>query len=153
MVEFTHVLCPIDLGAASERPLAYAAAIARWYESSLTVQHIVPTFDAVPIMSGDFITPAQVIPPVSREDVLAEMRRLAEPITGTCHVTRKPSPGCRRASRSVHDPRVSGRGAASDQTRPPGVVSAIVNHKFGAVVISAGASHLHSTAHTNEEKP
>ena len=83
MVEFTHVLCPIDLGAASERPLAYAAAIARWYESSLTVQHIVPTFDAVPIMSGDFITPAQVIPPVSREDVLAEMRRLAEPITGT----------------------------------------------------------------------
>lgn len=87
MVEFKHVLCPIDLGAASARPLAYAAAVARWYESSLTVQHIVPTFDAVPIMSGDFITPAQVVPPVSREEVLAEMRRLAEPITGTERVS------------------------------------------------------------------
>lgn len=87
MVEFKHVLCPIDLGAVSTRPLTYAAAVAGWYGSTLTVQHIVPTFDAVPIMSGDFITPAQVVPPVSREDVLAEMRRLAEPITGKATVS------------------------------------------------------------------
>lgn len=87
MVEFKQVLCPIDLEASAEHPLAYAAAIARWYESKLTVQHIVPTFDAVPIMSGDYVTPAQVVPPVSREDVLAEMKRIAEPITGTANVT------------------------------------------------------------------
>lgn len=87
MIRFKHVLCPIDLETSSARPLAYAAAIAGWYESTLTVQHIVPTFDAVPIISGDFITPAQVLPPLSREDVLAEMRRLAEPIVGPTNVS------------------------------------------------------------------
>src|SRR5690606_173450 len=64
-----------------------AAAIAGWYGSKLTVQHIVPTFDVVPILSGDFVTPARVVPPVSRTDVLAEMKRIAEPITGTANVT------------------------------------------------------------------
>lgn len=87
VVDFKQVLCPIDLEASAGHPLAYAAAIARWYGSTLTVQHIVPTFDAIPIMSGDFVTPAQVVPPVSREDVLAEMKRIAEPITGTTKVT------------------------------------------------------------------
>jgi nucleotide-binding universal stress UspA family protein len=93
VVEFKHILCPIDLEASSEHPLAYAAAIAAWYQSTLTVEHIVPTFDAVPIMSGDFMTPAQVIPPLSREDVLAAMRRMVEPITGSASVSYRADEG------------------------------------------------------------
>lgn len=78
MVEFTHILCPTDLSEASRRPLTYAAALARWYTAQLTVLYVVPTFDPMPVRSGSLHGPVQMVYPVSREEVLEELRRVVE---------------------------------------------------------------------------
>src|SRR5262249_35506449 len=57
-----------------ERALAYAAALARWYDAHLTVLHVVPTFEPMTIR-GDVGYPVQVITPMPREQVLEEMSR------------------------------------------------------------------------------
>lgn len=78
MVEFTHVLCPTDFSESSLRPLTYAAAVARWYEAQLTVLHVVPTFEPVPVRSPSLDGAFQLIEPPSREEVLAELRRIVD---------------------------------------------------------------------------
>jgi nucleotide-binding universal stress UspA family protein len=45
MMQFEHVLCPIDFSETSNRALTYAAALARWYDAQLEVLHVVPSFD------------------------------------------------------------------------------------------------------------
>jgi nucleotide-binding universal stress UspA family protein len=42
MVEFKHILCPIDFSETSIRALTYAAVLATWYEAQLEVLHVVP---------------------------------------------------------------------------------------------------------------
>jgi len=45
MVEFTHVLCPIDFSDTSVRALTYAAAFACWYDAHLEILHATPAVD------------------------------------------------------------------------------------------------------------
>jgi nucleotide-binding universal stress UspA family protein len=73
VVEFKHVLCPVDFSELSNRSLAHAAALAGWYEAQLTVLHVVPTFDPVQVR-GDIGDPVRVVNPMTREEVLGEMR-------------------------------------------------------------------------------
>ena len=76
MVKFAHVLCPTDLSEASLPAFRYAAAVARWYGATLTVLHVVPSFEP---MAGpaEWIGDPQPVPRVpSVEDVRAEMARL-----------------------------------------------------------------------------
>jgi hypothetical protein len=40
MVEIRRILCPIDLSEFFRRALDHAIAIARWYESTITVLHV-----------------------------------------------------------------------------------------------------------------
>lgn len=49
MIEFKHILCPIDFSETSIRALKYATALAHWYESQLDVLHVVPAFESVPM--------------------------------------------------------------------------------------------------------
>ena len=56
------------------RPLAYAAAVARWYKSRLTVLHVVPTFDPMQVRSGSLGDPVRIVQPMPREQVLEELR-------------------------------------------------------------------------------
>jgi nucleotide-binding universal stress UspA family protein len=74
VIEFTHVLCPVDFSESSNRSLDHAVALARWYESRLTVLHVVPTFEPMPVQ-GELGYPMQVVNPFSREDTVAQMRR------------------------------------------------------------------------------
>lgn len=74
MVEFRNILCPIDLSDASVRPLAYAAAFARWYEARLTVLHVVPTFDPMQVRSSSLEEPVHIVRPMAREQVLEGLR-------------------------------------------------------------------------------
>jgi len=74
MVEFKHILCPFDFSETSVRSLAHAAALAKWYGAQLTVLHVVPTFDPMQVR-GDLGEPIHVVTPMSRDDVLGEMRR------------------------------------------------------------------------------
>jgi nucleotide-binding universal stress UspA family protein len=75
VIEFKHILCPTDLSDASVRSLTYAAAFARWYEARLTVLHVVPTFDPIPVGPGNFNASVQMVVPMSREEIVDEMRR------------------------------------------------------------------------------
>jgi nucleotide-binding universal stress UspA family protein len=77
VIEFKRILCPIDLSEMSRRALAHAAALARWYGARLTVLHVVPTFDAVQVRSPALIGAVRIEYPARREDVLAEVRRVA----------------------------------------------------------------------------
>ena len=77
MIEFRRILCPIDLSESSGRSLAHAAGLARWYEARLTVLHVVPTFDPVQVRSGDLSDPVRIVYPTPREEVIADMMRLA----------------------------------------------------------------------------
>jgi nucleotide-binding universal stress UspA family protein len=42
MVAFQRILCPVDLSPCSRGALAYALAIARWYEGRVTALHVAP---------------------------------------------------------------------------------------------------------------
>jgi nucleotide-binding universal stress UspA family protein len=77
VIEFPHILCPVDLSESSLPPLAHAAALARWYKSQLTVLHVVPTFDPMPVPSESF-GGARLIYPVPREEVLSVLRRVVD---------------------------------------------------------------------------
>jgi nucleotide-binding universal stress UspA family protein len=75
VIEFKNILCPTDLSDASIRALTCAAAFARWYRSRLTVLHVVPTFDPIPVGPGNFNAAVQMVVPMSREEIVDEMRR------------------------------------------------------------------------------
>lgn len=74
MIEFKHILCPVDFSDASKPSLAAAAALARWYGARLTLIHVVPTFDAMPVY-GNSGEAFQLVQPMSREEVVSEIRR------------------------------------------------------------------------------
>ena len=74
MIEFKHVLCPVDFSESSNRSLDHAVALARWYESRLTVLHVAPTFEPMPVQ-GELGYPMQIVNPFTPEEVVAEMRR------------------------------------------------------------------------------
>lgn len=76
MVTFTHVLYPTDLSEASLPAFRYAVALARWHGATLTVLHVVPTFDPRPgphEWLGDANPVLASLPP---ETVRSEMARL-----------------------------------------------------------------------------
>ena len=88
MVEFRNILCSIDLSDASARPLAYAAALARWYMARLTVLHVVPTFEPMRVRSGSLGDQIRIVHPMAREQVLDELRRALNGVrTETLDVT------------------------------------------------------------------
>ena len=74
MIEFKQIICPVDFSESSVRALAYAAALARWYDAQLTVLHVVPTFEAMQVR-GDLVEPIRVVTPMAREQVIEEMSR------------------------------------------------------------------------------
>ncbi len=74
MIEFKQIICPVDFSESSVRAFAHAAALARWYDAQLTVLHVVPTFEPMQVR-GDLGAPVQIVTPMPREQVLAEMSR------------------------------------------------------------------------------
>ncbi|HEY1307673.1 MAG TPA: universal stress protein [Vicinamibacterales bacterium] len=77
MIEFTRILSPVDFSESSTRALAHAVALARWYQSQLTVLHVVPTFEPMQVR-GDLGQPVHIAAPLTREEVVAELRRQLE---------------------------------------------------------------------------
>jgi len=75
MVTFRQVLYPTDLSEAARPAARYAAAIARWYGARVTVLHIVPTFEPIPIPSEGTGAATTLIQPPTRDAVEAEVRR------------------------------------------------------------------------------
>ena len=74
MVELKRILCPVDLSELSIRAIAYADALAKWYSGSLTVLHVVPTFEAMEVRAGALFDEVQVVYPMPRDQVLDQIR-------------------------------------------------------------------------------
>ena len=77
MIEFNRILCPVDFSDSSNRALAHAAALARWYAAELTVLHVVPTFDPMQV-HAELGVPVQIVNPMTREQVIGSMRPFLE---------------------------------------------------------------------------
>ena len=82
MIEFKHILCPIDFSDTSLRALTYATAFARWYEAQLEVLHVVAELEdsVVHEQSSRTREPGSR---VSRDAIVSEIRRSLESVGAT----------------------------------------------------------------------
>jgi nucleotide-binding universal stress UspA family protein len=69
MIDIRRILCPTDFSEFAKRALHHAIPLARWYESSLTAVHVLPT--AVPV---DGMFPYS-LPPLAHEGVRTRVER------------------------------------------------------------------------------
>lgn len=61
MTDVSRILCPIDFSDTSQRALQHAIATARWYESRLSVLHVLPFLPAINVIPSLAEVPAQQI--------------------------------------------------------------------------------------------
>src|SRR5262245_16519777 len=73
MIDFKQILCPVDFSDSSNRSLDHAVALAQWYDATLTVLHVAPTFEPMPVRS-ELGYPIQIVNPLTRDEVVAVMR-------------------------------------------------------------------------------
>lgn len=83
MIEITRILCPIDFSDHSRRALDHAAAVARWFESTIALLHVYSATPAGAYAPGAPMPPPALMRPSDQEEMLASMRRFAEHEVGT----------------------------------------------------------------------
>jgi nucleotide-binding universal stress UspA family protein len=82
VIEFEHVLCPIDFSDTSIRALTYAAAFAGWYDAQLEVLHVVAEFEDS-VVQEQSSRSSEPRSPVSRDAIVSEIRRALEWVGAT----------------------------------------------------------------------
>ena len=82
MIEIQRILCPIDFSDFSRRALDHAVAIARWYESTITLLHVCSVGPVAAYAPGSGVLPSAVLTPEDRDALLAAMMRFAESEAG-----------------------------------------------------------------------
>ena len=60
MAPITNILCPIDFSSFSRNALDHAAAIARWYDATVTALHVLPPVTAFVPPAGEGLYPPLV---------------------------------------------------------------------------------------------
>jgi nucleotide-binding universal stress UspA family protein len=78
MIEIRRILCPIDFSEYSRHALDHALAIARWYESTITVLHV---FSATPVAAYAPGAPgfeSIALTRADRDQLLVEIKRFIE---------------------------------------------------------------------------
>jgi nucleotide-binding universal stress UspA family protein len=82
MIEFTHILCPIDFSETSVRALTYASALATWYDARLEVLHVAPRAGESPASesSGSIV---EASPSAWPDDAVSQIRRSLESVGAT----------------------------------------------------------------------
>jgi nucleotide-binding universal stress UspA family protein len=78
MIEIQRILCPIDFSDYSSHALDHAVALARWYESTITVLHVFPTVPAAAYAPGMPGFDPIVLTPELREQFLVDMKGFIE---------------------------------------------------------------------------
>lgn len=78
MIPIERILCPIDFSEFSRRALDHAAAIARRYESTVTVFNVTTVPPAAALASGTPLLPITPPTPGDLEALLASMKRFAD---------------------------------------------------------------------------
>jgi nucleotide-binding universal stress UspA family protein len=78
MIEIDRILCPIDFSDHSRRALDHATAIARWYESTVSVLYV---FSPAPVPAfgpGPVVLEPIVLTTVDRDQLLADTKAFAK---------------------------------------------------------------------------
>ena len=78
MIEIRRILCPIDFSDYSRRALDHAIAIARWYESTVTVLHVFSPAPVAAVWAGPVVFEPIVLTDVDRDQLLADTKAFAE---------------------------------------------------------------------------
>jgi nucleotide-binding universal stress UspA family protein len=78
VIKMRRILCPTDFSDFSRHALERAVALARWYESAVTVLHVVP-FVPSPATFPPGVSPL-TLEPVPHDRILEELKRFAEPV-------------------------------------------------------------------------
>ena len=78
MIEIKRILCPIDFSDHSRHALDHAVAMARWYDSTITLLHVCSPIPPAAYAPGTPILPPAVLTTADREELLASMKRFAE---------------------------------------------------------------------------
>lgn len=82
MIEIRQILCPIDFSEFSRHALDHAVAIARRYDSTITVFHVCSVVPAPAYAPGTPLLPVTVPTPGDVEALLASMKRFVETEVG-----------------------------------------------------------------------
>jgi nucleotide-binding universal stress UspA family protein len=82
MIEIRHILCPTDFSDFSRRALDHAAAIAKWYDSTVTLLHVSPIMPVAAYAPGSGMPAWVALTVEDREAILASMKRFGETETG-----------------------------------------------------------------------
>ena len=83
MIDIGRILCPIDFSDFSRRALDHAVAIAKRYESTITLLHVSALVPTAVYPPGSVVLSTALLTPADREAVLAAMQRFAEAEVGT----------------------------------------------------------------------
>ncbi|HEY5618618.1 MAG TPA: universal stress protein [Vicinamibacterales bacterium] len=83
MIEIRHILCPIDFSDFSRRAFDHAVAIAKWYESSITLLHVCAIVPVAAYAPGSGVLPSAILTREDRDVLLTSMHRFAEAEAGS----------------------------------------------------------------------
>jgi nucleotide-binding universal stress UspA family protein len=78
MIEIERILCPVDFSDCSKHALHHAAAIARWYESTITLLYVHPIVPMAAAGPGAPAFPPVVVTAAERDKLLAFMKSFGE---------------------------------------------------------------------------
>jgi nucleotide-binding universal stress UspA family protein len=78
MIEIRNILCPIDFSEYSRRALDHAVAIARWYDSSITVLHVYSATPVAAYAPGSPILESTALTPADVEQLTAHATRCVD---------------------------------------------------------------------------
>ena len=78
MIVIRRILCPVDFSDHSRRALDHAIAIARWYESTVTVLHVFSPAPVAAFGPGPMVLEPIVLTSVDRGQLLADTKAFAE---------------------------------------------------------------------------
>lgn len=78
MIEIRRILCPVDFSDHSRRALDHAIAIARWYESTVTVLRVFSPAPVAAFGPGPVVLEPIVLTSVDRDQLLADTKAFAE---------------------------------------------------------------------------
>jgi nucleotide-binding universal stress UspA family protein len=78
MIEIQRILCPIDFSDFSRHALDHAVAIAKWYESTISLLHVCTAVPVAAYAPGNGVLPSAALTPEDRAALLASLKRFAE---------------------------------------------------------------------------
>src|SRR3970282_524430 len=79
----SNILCPIDFSDFSRRAFDHAVAIAKWYESSITLLHVCAIVPVAAYAPGSGVLPSAILTREDRDVLLTSMHRFAEAEAGS----------------------------------------------------------------------